>query len=144
MAISSSVGNVVLLLDAVADGTGYKVFGISITSGTIQTYCDMSVSFYSGFLDDGTISTRGGFCNNLADLRSAVDVLKVVRGKLLGQPSVSIDGLSINKGQYISIINDTIADFNARIEQFLRGAQPVMEIVEVTQPTYDNDVEFVG
>lgn len=144
MTITASVGDVVTLLDAVADGTGYKIFGISVTTGTIQVYCTNSANFYSTMFSAGTISNKSAVCNDIAILRAGVDTLKVLRGKLLSHPSYSIDGVNIDKRQYIQIINDTINDYNQRIEQYLRSIQEMGEIIDVTQPDYAEDSCYVG
>ncbi len=144
MTITASIGDVVVLLDAVADGSGYKFFGISVSTGTVQTYCDKAVNFYSSLIEDGTQSSKSTVCGELATFRAGADILKVVRGKLLIQPSYTIDGVTINKAQYITIINDLIRDLNERIEQYLRTVQPVGEIVDVDQPDYSEDSEFMG
>ncbi len=144
MTITASVGDVVSLLDAVADGSNYKVFGISISIGTIQTYCTGSVNFYNTMFSDGTISVKASVCNDIAILRAGADTLKVLRGKLLGQPSYTIDGVQINKTQYITIINDLVNDYNVRIEQYLRSIQEMGEVVDIVQPDYSEDSCFVG
>lgn len=144
MTVSCSVGDVVTLLDAVVDGSNYKFFGISVSIGTIQTYCNMSLNFYSSLIDDGTLVSKSTVCGELSTLRAGADVLKVVRGKLLSHPSYSIDGVMINKAQYISIINDLVKDLNERIEQYLRTVQPIGEITDVEQPDYSEDSAFTG
>lgn len=144
MAITTSVGDVATLLDAVADGTGYKIFGISVSSGTIQFSCDFAVNFISNLTDESTRINKSAVCGELATFRATADVLKVVRGKLLNQPSYTIDGVNINKAQYITIINDLIKDYNERIEQYLRSVTPIAEIVDVAQPDYAEDSAFSG
>lgn len=144
MTITASIGDVVSLLDAVADGSGYKFFGISVSTGTIQTYCDKAVNFYSSLIEDGTQTTKCVVCGELSTFRAGADILKVVRGKLLSHPSYTVDGVTINKAQYITIINDLIKDLNERIEQYLRTVQPMGEIMDVDQPDYSEDSEFTG